>query len=261
MLYKELSLEYKFEVSTRPENYIGNLENWNKAEEILKNTIKKFIKKEPIINEGDGAFYGPKIDISMKDSLGRWNQCATIQLDFNLPERFQLSYLDSDQALKQPVMIHRALLGSLERFIAIILEHTQGHLPFWLSPRQIIILTLKSEHVLYARKVRELFLITFEDLQIDLDDSNDDLRIKIKSAEILKYNFVIVIGDREVQNNSISVRTNENGVSKEYKGEVPINKFIDFLPNLRSFLIHSSNSPPPTLNACSSSTSEGFQKV
>lgn len=230
MLYKELDLEYKLEVSTRPENYIGNIENWNKAEEILKETLQKIMKREPIINEGDGAFYGPKIDISMKDSLGRWNQCATIQLDFNLPERFQLGYLDSDQTLKQPVMIHRALLGSLERFIAIILEHTQGHLPFWLSPRQIIILALKPENVQHARKVREQLLEL--DLQVDLDDSNDDLRAKIKSAEIQKYNFVLVVGDREVQNNSVSVRTNEKGISKEFKGEVPVSKFIEFLPGL-----------------------------
>lgn len=232
-LYKEFNLEYKLELSTRPENFIGNIENWNKAEEILKDTIVKFLKKEPIINEGDGAFYGPKIDISMKDSLNRWNQCATIQLDFNLPERFKLGYLDYDQTLKQPVMIHRALLGSLERFIAIILEHTQGHLPFWLSPRQIIILALKPEHVVHANQVRKILLEKFDsqDLQIDLDDSSDDLRNKIKAAEVMKYNFVLVIGDREVQNNSVSIRTNEKGVTKEFKGEISVEKFLEFLPS------------------------------
>lgn len=232
-LYKEFNLEYKLELSTRPENFIGNIENWNKAEEILKDTIVKFLKKEPIINEGDGAFYGPKIDISMKDSLNRWNQCATIQLDFNLPERFKLGYLDYDQTLKQPVMIHRALLGSLERFIAIILEHTQGYLPFWLSPRQIIILALKPEHVVHANQVRKILLEKFDsqDLQIDLDDSSDDLRNKIKAAEVMKYNFVLVIGDREVQNNSVSIRTNEKGVTKEFKGEIPVEKFLEFLPS------------------------------
>lgn len=228
-LYAEFGLEYKLEISTRPEKYIGDIETWNQAEDILKATVRKFLCCDPVINEADGAFYGPKIDISMKDSLGRWNQCATIQLDFNLPERFSLGFSDADQTIKKPVMIHRALLGSLERFIAVILEHTQGHLPFWLSPRQIMILALKPAQSAYANYVKQTLLAHVDDLLVDLDDSSDDLRTKIKSAELLKYNFILVVGERESKNNSLSVRPNLKSQDKTMNGDVQLNTFIEFV--------------------------------
>lgn len=202
-LYTDLNFECAIEVSTRPDNYIGKLNSWDIAEEILQKVVNNVTGKPPIINAGDGAFYGPKIDISLKDSLDRSHQCGTIQLDFNLPERFELKYVDADNTLQQPVMIHRALLGSLERFIAIVLEHTQGKLPLWMSPRQIMVLPIDPKiHGEYAKKVFDQLI----DYEVELDDSSDDLRQKIKKAEIMKFNYILVIGNREIEKNTIAVR-------------------------------------------------------
>jgi len=205
-LYTGLGFKYGIEVSTRPEgSFIGELETWNQAEEILKRVVSGVTGKDPVINAGDGAFYGPKIDISLQDSLGRWQQCGTIQLDFNLPERFDLKYLDQENELQRPIMIHRALFGSLERFMAIVLEHTNGKLPFWMSPRQVLVLPINPEkHGSYARGVMDQLIdMGFE---VEINDSNDDLRQKIKEGERLRFNYMLVIGDKEVDGQVVAVR-------------------------------------------------------
>lgn len=224
-LYVGLGFSYKIEVSTRPENYIGQLENWDRAEAILKSVVGKITGKDPVINEGDGAFYGPKIDISMCDSLGRWNQCGTVQLDFNLPERFGLTFLDVDQTAQQPIMIHRAVLGSMERFMSIVLEHTQGNLPFWMSPRQIMILPIKSDHHEWANEVAR----NLSAYEVEVNCSNDDLRQKIKEAEIMKYNYILVIGDKEVSARTVAVRSREEGDKKSKIVPMTLSEFMALL--------------------------------
>lgn len=204
-LYVGMGCEYQIEVSTRPEKFIGDEEVWNRAEEVLKKVVATATKKDPVINEGDGAFYGPKIDISIKDSLDRWHQCATVQLDFNLPERFGLKYAGADQTLKQPIMIHRAFYGSLERFIAIMLEHTQGKLPLWMSPRQVLVLPIRSIHRDYAYEVASYL----DEFEVEVNDSDDDLRQKIKEGEVMKFNYILVLGDREVKDKTVAVRTRD----------------------------------------------------
>lgn len=201
-VYEHFGLEIDAELSTRPENYIGNIEIWNKAEEILKNKIQVFPNWK--IDEGSGAFYGPKIDIKVKDSLNRYHQCATIQLDFNLPERFDLTYLTSDNQYKRPVMIHRAILGSVERFMAILLEHTNGNLPFWLSPRQICIIPVSNKYNEYANEIKKYF----KKYYIDIDNSGDMFNKKIRNAEVMKYSYIFIIGEKEQNNKTISIRNN-----------------------------------------------------
>ena len=201
-VYDEFKFEFEVELSTRPENYIGNLDNWNEAEKILENNIKKFDNWK--INHGDGAFYGPKIDVKIKDSLNREHQCGTIQLDFNLPERFDLKYVGNNEKHEQPVLIHRAILGSFERFIAILLEHTNGHLPFWLSPRQICIIPVIPKYIDYGNTVLE----EFKDYEVHLDESTNTLNKKIRSAEKMRFNFIFIIGQKEFENNSITLRCN-----------------------------------------------------
>lgn len=151
---------------------------------------------------GDGAFYGPKIDIKVEDSLKRQHQCGTIQLDFNLPERFKLTYASKEDISETPVMIHRAIFGSLERFIAILLEHTRGDLPFWLSPRKIRIITVNDQVMDYAKTVKE----TFSKYEVDIDMSDDKIGKKIRNAEVLKYNYIFVLGKKEEESKSINVR-------------------------------------------------------
>lgn len=200
LVYKHFGFEFSVELSTRPEKFIGELDNWNKAELILKENIKQF--KNWKINEGKGAFYGPKIDIEIKDNLKRSHQCGTIQLDFNLPERFDLKYKDDDESFKRPVIIHRAILGSVERFMAILLEHTFGKLPFWLSPRQIAIVPVDNKFLDYAQIVRR----HFEEYHVFLDESNNTLNKKIRNAEKLKFNYIFVVGEKEKKDSTVNIR-------------------------------------------------------
>jgi len=191
ILYSKFGFKYTLELSTRPEKRIGSDRDWNKAEEALKKVLEKR-KINYKINEGDGAFYGPKIDYHLKDSLGRTWQCGTIQIDFSMPERFELEYIDKDNQRKRPIMVHRAIYGSFERFIGILLEHYKGRLPVWLSPvQQKIIEQLKEE---------------ITDLRIDSDFKNVPISSKVKEAEIKKVPYIIVIGDKEEKENFLSVR-------------------------------------------------------
>lgn len=201
-VYKDFNMEIKFGLSTRPDEYIGELETWNKAEEILKEILTE-INPEYEINEKDGAFYGNKIDCKVKDAFGREHQLATIQLDFNLPERFGLTYKDNEGQEVRPIMIHRAIFGSVERFIGILLESTQGKLPLFVNPRQISIVPVKNTTEIdnYCKKI-ELELKKLE-YNVDYYNDSNTMNKKIAMCKILHYNYIILIGDNEVKNNII----------------------------------------------------------
>ncbi|MEA5017272.1 MAG: threonine--tRNA ligase [Erysipelotrichaceae bacterium] len=204
-IYKIFDLTYTIELSTRPEKkYIGDIAVWNKAEAILEKACEK-AGKACKINPGDGAFYGPKLDFHIKDSLGRVWQCGTIQLDMNLPERFDLNYIESDGSKKRPIMLHRVIYGSEERFIGILIEHYGGAFPLWLAPRQIVIIPVNPElHSAYANEVADV--LKAQNLRVEVDDRNEKLGYRIREAQINKIPVQLVIGDEEVANQSVNVR-------------------------------------------------------
>ncbi len=204
-MYKVFGLTYDIELSTRPEEkYIGSLEIWNRSEKALEDACLKS-GHTCKINPGDGAFYGPKLDFHIKDSLGRVWQCGTIQLDMNLPERFDLTYVDKDGSKKRPVMLHRVIYGSIERFIGILIEHYAGAFPFWLAPVEINIIPVNNEvHLDYAKKIyKEL-----DDLEyrVKLDDRDEKLSYKMRECQTKKIPVTVVLGDKEMENNTISYR-------------------------------------------------------
>lgn len=212
-------------LSTRPEDkYVGSLETWNRAEAYLKQTLQHQ-GVNFTINEGDGAFYGPKIDFVVRDSLKRRWQLGTIQLDFSMPERFGLEYTGEDGAKRRPVMIHRALLGSFERFFGILLEHTAGNLPLWLSPRQATILTISDKYMDYARTV--LAQLQEEGIRATLDERNEKVGRKIRDAEVAKIPYMFIIGEKEEQTNAVSLRIHTVGD----QGMIPLNEAISQLKN------------------------------
>lgn len=204
-MYKIFGLTYDIELSTRPEEkYIGDIEIWNKSEAALEKACHAS-GHDCKINPGDGAFYGPKLDFHIKDSLGRVWQCGTIQLDMNLPERFDLTYIDSDGTKKRPVMLHRVIYGSIERFIGILIEHYAGAFPLWLSPVQVNIIPVNNEyHLEYSNKLKELF--EQNNIRVKLDDRNEKLSYKMRESQTKKIPVTLIIGDNEVQNNLISYR-------------------------------------------------------
>lgn len=193
--------DFKIKLSTRPDVYIGSLRLWEKATKALKNCLDKIgISYE--IKEKEGAFYGPKIDIDAKDALGRYWQCTTIQLDFNMPRRFKLSYIDKNGKPKTPVMIHRALIGSLERFIGVLIEHYQGKFPFWCSPEQIRILPISEKYVNYAEKVMQ----NLSKYRVSIDKSNNTLEKKIFNAVKMHVPYMVIVGKKEEEAGTITVR-------------------------------------------------------
>ena len=204
-MYSVFGLDYYIVLSTRPEEgYIGDIEIWNKSEAILKEACQKS-GHEFKINPGDGAFYGPKLDFKLKDSMGRIWQCGTIQLDMNLPERFDCFYIDSHGEKVRPIMLHRACLGSIERFMGIIIEHFGGAFPVWLAPVQINILPVNNEfHLEYATKLYENFRNL--GLRVELDTSNDKLGYRLRNSQIRKIPYTIVIGDNERDNGTVTYR-------------------------------------------------------
>ena len=203
-VYKKFDFKnIKFVVSTKPEKAIGSDELWETATEALKNALEK--NSLPFsVNEGEGAFYGPKIEVIIEDAMGREWQCGTVQVDFFLPKNFNLEYIDSDQSKKQPVMIHRAIYGSLERFIGILTEHFKGHFPFWLAPVQARILTITDKQVDYAKKVLEE--LKSANLRIEIDESGDQISAQIKRAQLEKLPWMIVIGKKEEEQNTVTLR-------------------------------------------------------
>ena len=210
-VYSVFGLSYDIELSTRPiDKYIGTIESWNKSEAILQNACH-IAGHECKINPGDGAFYGPKLDFHIKDSLGRVWQCGTIQLDANLPERFDLTYIDSDGSKKRPIMLHRVIFGSIERFIGILIEHFAGAFPLWLSPVQINVIPVNNEyHLEYANKIKDL--LKENNFRVELDDREEKLSYKMRESQTKKNPYTLIIGDKERDNNQVSYRkhgTNE----------------------------------------------------
>ncbi|MEK7634654.1 MAG: threonine--tRNA ligase, partial [Patescibacteria group bacterium] len=216
--YGIFNLEYSFRLGTRPDKFLGEIKIWDKAESILKEILKKSGKKY-FIAEGDGAFYGPKIDIIMKDSLGRDWQMGTMQLDFQLPQRFNLEYIDKDGQKKCPVVIHRVIYGSLERFIGILIEHTAGNLPLWLSPIQVKILPISEKQNDYAGKIFNQ--INEAHIRVKLDNNNESLSKKIREAKLQKIPYLIIIGEKEVTENLITIESRNKTSTK-----IDISSFI-----------------------------------
>jgi threonyl-tRNA synthetase len=222
-LYSTFNLQYHLELSTKPESgTIGSDEEWEIATKGLKDALDQS-GKQYRINPGDGAFYGPKIDFHIRDALNRTWQCGTIQLDMALPERFDLDYVTKDNSRKRPVMIHRALFGSIERFFGILIEHFAGRFPLWISPRQIRILTVADRHAEYGKK-----LIT--DLQkqlfhVELDDTQESVGKKVRNAQLDQVNYILTIGDKELENQTVALRTRDNVVH----GELKLKDFIAVL--------------------------------
>ena len=221
-IYKTFGVTYRAEFSTRPEDFMGDIEVWNRAEAALKNILDKTYGEDGYeINEGDGAFYGPKIDLQIKDALGREWQCGTVQLDFQLPHNFGLTYQAQDGSLEMPVVIHRAIYGSLERFIGIIIENFKGAFPFWLSPYQVGIVPIRVEHNEYAKKVADLLYENGVDVEADYSDNN--MKEKIKKFKNYKDPYIIVLGDKEAAENTVSI--NVRGSNKQIQN-VPLDKFV-----------------------------------
>ena len=206
LIYKKsFGFKYGFELSTRPEKYMGEKKDWDQAEKALEDVLKK-AKVKYKVNKGDGAFYGPKIDLHIKDSLGREWQCATIQLDMQMPQRFDLKYVDKDNKEKTPLVIHRAVLGSVERFIGVLLEHLNGSLPLWVSPRQVRVVNFTDRNEKACEKFVSELKKEIPDLRIETDFESETVQSKIRNAEILKTNYVVVIGDKEEKSKTLAVR-------------------------------------------------------
>jgi len=205
---------YEMELSTRPEKSLGSDEIWELATNALKSCLDK-LGKPYEINEGDGAFYGPKIDIKLKDALDRKWQCATIQCDFNLPERFDLSYIGDDNKRHRPVMLHRVVLGSIERFISILIEHFKGAFPLWLSPIQVLIVNITDKQIDYAKKVAQT--LRENDFRVEEDYRNEKLGFKIREAQLRKIPYIVIIGDKEVSSEVVSVRLRSGEEKKGVK--------------------------------------------
>jgi len=207
-VYGIFGFTFDLKLSTRPEKYLGDIEMWEKAEKQLSESLNEFGQKWEV-NPGDGAFYGPKIDITLMDALKRRHQCATVQLDFNLPLRFNLEF-ESENGIKRPVMIHRAILGSVERFIAILCEQTAGKWPFWLSPRQCCIVPISEKFNDYAEKVR--MAIHDAGFYVDSDLTDKKMQKKIREAQLAQYNFILVVVQEEIDTATVNVRTRDNQV-------------------------------------------------
>jgi len=237
-IYGLFGFEFLLELSTRPTKYLGSIETWNAAEEQLSRALDERYPGKWDLNPGDGAFYGPKIDITIRDALRRSFQCATIQLDFQLPERFNLKYRSADEVVNpdrppnRPVIIHRAILGSLERFVAIITEHFAGKWPFWLSPRQVLVIPVAVPYREYASGI--VAELSERGLFADVDNGADTLPKKIRNGEIAQYNFILVVGQEELDSRSVNVRNRDDVGTKAKTAMVPLNVIIDKLVRLKA---------------------------
>ncbi len=216
---------YQVYLATRPEKYVGKLEDWNKAEKALEEALKASGLPYQI-DEGEGVFYGPKIDIKIKDAIGRLWQCTTVQLDFNLAERFDLTYVGEDGQFHRPFLIHRALLGSMERFFGVLIEHFKGNFPLWLAPIQIIILPIADRHEPYAREIQTR--LQAEGFRVRVDDSREKVNKKIREAELQKIPLIAVVGDKEIASQSVSLRI--HGIGD--RGQIDLSTLIHQAKNL-----------------------------
>lgn len=222
--YKTFGFKYHVELSTRPEKSIGSDEMWEKSTAALIEAMEDQ-GMEYKVNEGDGAFYGPKIDFHLEDSIGRTWQCGTIQLDMNLPERFDLYYIGPDGEKHRPVMIHRVVFGSIERFIAILTEHFAGAFPVWLSPVQAKILTIVEKHIPYAEQIKSR--LEEKGIRVELDSRNEKIGFKIREAQMEKVPYMLVVGDKETENGQVAVRSRKEGDL----GAMPLDAFIERVLN------------------------------
>jgi threonyl-tRNA synthetase len=202
-VYGDLGLRYEAKLSTRPPEFLGKIATWDSAEAQLKAALDK--SGQPYsLNEGDGAFYGPKIDFDVTDAIGRKWQCATIQLDYQLPQRFGLKYIGADNAEHLPVVIHRAIFGSFERFIAILIEHYAGAFPVWLAPVQAMLIPIADRHADYCSRVKER--LTSAGLRVEIDATIERMNAKIRNAQMQKIPYMLVVGDREQEQDAVAVR-------------------------------------------------------
>ena len=219
-IYKTFGVTYRAELSTRPDDFMGDIEVWNRAEAALKEILNdKYGEGGYEINEGDGAFYGPKIDLQIKDALGREWLCGTVQLDFQLPHNFGLTYTQADGTEAMPVVIHRAIYGSLERFIGIITENFKGDFPFWLNPYQVGIVPIREAHNAYAKKVQEA--LEEADIRVEADYADKNMKEKIKTFHNLRDPYIVVVGDREAEENTVAVT-----VRGGKKMTLPLDQFV-----------------------------------
>lgn len=221
-VYSNFGFKYHVELSTRPENSIGDDRDWEIATDGLKNALDD-LGLSYVVNEGDGAFYGPKIDFHLEDSIGRTWQCGTIQLDFQLPQRFEAEYIGADGEKHRPIMIHRVVFGSIERFIGILIEHFAGKFPLWLSPVQVKILPISDKFIGYAKNVEES--LKNEGLRCELDTRAEKIGYKIRSARMERILYILVVGEKEAADNSVSVRKRDDGDL----GCMPISQLLDIL--------------------------------
>ncbi|HHY80969.1 MAG TPA: threonine--tRNA ligase [Thermoanaerobacter sp.] len=218
--YKIFGFEYFVELSTRPENSMGSDEDWELATNALISALNR-VNLPYKVNEGDGAFYGPKIDFHLKDSIGRTWQCGTIQLDFQMPERFELEYIGPDGEKHRPIMLHRVIYGSIERFIGILTEHFAGAFPTWLAPVQVRVLPISDKHYAYAQNVYGRLLEN--DIRAELDDRNEKIGYKIREAQLQKIPYMLIVGDKEVEQGTVSLRSRKEGDL----GVISLNEFIE----------------------------------
>ncbi len=229
-IYTTFGVTYRAELSTRPDDFMGDIEVWNQAEADLKEILTEQYGENGFeINEGDGAFYGPKIDLQIKDALGREWQCGTIQLDFQLPHNFGLTYINDQGESVMPVVIHRAIYGSLERFIGIVIENFKGMFPFWLNPYQVGIVPIRENHNEYAKKVEEA--LTAAGVRVEADYSDNNMKTKIKGFKNFKDPYILVLGDKEAEENTVSI--NIRGTNKQVQN-VPLDKFVEICKKLNA---------------------------
>lgn len=222
-IYKTFGVTYRAELSTRPDDFMGDIEVWNRAEKALKEILdEKYGPDGYEVNEGDGAFYGPKIDLQIKDALGREWQCGTVQLDFQLPHNFGLTYQTAEGTVAMPVVIHRAIYGSLERFIGIIIENFKGAFPFWLSPYQVGVVPIRLEHNEYAKKV--VSALEEAGVRVEANYEDDNMKEKIKKYKLYKEPYILVLGDKEAAENTVSL--NIRGMKQQIH-DVPLDKFVE----------------------------------
>jgi threonyl-tRNA synthetase len=231
-VYADFGMKPEMKLSTRPPEFLGTIEQWNHAEAELKRALDS-VGERYTLNEGDGAFYGPKIDFDVVDAIGRKWQCATIQLDYNLPQRFALSYVGADNAEHRPVVIHRAIFGSFERFIALLIEHFAGAFPLWLAPVQAVVLPISDRHLAYAAGVRDR--LAAAGLRVELDERQEKIGYKIREAQLQKVPYMLVTGDREAAEGTVSVR----GRAEGDLGARAVDAFIaDALEEVRTRALH-----------------------
>ena len=228
-VYSKFGFSYEIELSTRPEHSIGSDEDWELATKALENAVQG-MGKSYVINEGDGAFYGPKLDFHLKDSIGRTWQCGTIQLDFQLPQRFDIDYIGADGEKHRPIMLHRVVFGSIERFIGILIEHYAGKFPSWIAPVQVKILPVSDKYNDYAKKVANYLLD--EDVRVEMDFRNEKLGYKIREARMDKIPYMIIVGENEQNNKTVSVRRRDAEPDKQELGEMSLDKVVEIIKKM-----------------------------